>query len=84
MGNHKVVNMAAFRAIVVPGQGLPPVDDDRLAKAGLTLAEVSVERVAARLGRLEAPYLDGLMATSDATKGLGAFLEKRQARWKDR
>lgn len=50
----------------------------RAARAGL------VERVRTKLAALEALYLDGLMATRDATEGLGAFLEKRPARWEDR
>jgi cyclohexa-1,5-dienecarbonyl-CoA hydratase len=43
-----------------------------------------VERVRAKLTRLEALYLDGLMKTRDALEGLGAFLEKRPAHWEGR
>lgn len=37
-----------------------------------------------RLAAVEKLYLDELMATSDATEGLNAFLEKRRAEWKGR
>jgi cyclohexa-1,5-dienecarbonyl-CoA hydratase len=50
----------------------------RAARMGL------VERVHAKLAALEALYLSGLMSTRDASEGLTAFLEKRQARWEDR
>jgi cyclohexa-1,5-dienecarbonyl-CoA hydratase len=43
-----------------------------------------VERVAAKLARLERSYLEGLMSTRDALEGLRAFLEKRPPRWEDR
>ncbi len=50
----------------------------RAARAGL------VERVRSKLAALEDLYLTGLMSTRDASEGLTAFLEKRQARWEDR
>ncbi|MDE2362394.1 MAG: cyclohexa-1,5-dienecarbonyl-CoA hydratase [Hyphomicrobiales bacterium] len=43
----------------------------------------AVDRIAAKLKRVEKIYLDELMATSDAVEGLTAFIEKRPARWKD-
>jgi cyclohexa-1,5-dienecarbonyl-CoA hydratase len=43
-----------------------------------------VERVRAKLARLEALYLDELMATRDAVEGLEAFLAKRPPRWEHR
>lgn len=43
----------------------------------------AVERVTAKLAAIETIYLDELMQTGDAVKGLQAFLEKRPARWKD-
>lgn len=43
-----------------------------------------VERVQARLARLERRYLDELMSTRDAVEGIEAFLAKRPARWEDR
>ncbi len=41
-------------------------------------------RVKARLAEVEALYLEGLMATHDATEGLHAFLDKRPANWENR
>ncbi len=41
-------------------------------------------RMKERLRAVEALYLDGLMATRDASEGLEAFLEKRPARWENR
>lgn len=43
-----------------------------------------VQRVAARLARLEALYLDELMSTHDAREGLAAFLARRPAQWEHR
>lgn len=43
-----------------------------------------VERVRAKLTRVEAMYLDELMNTHDAVEGLNAFLEKRAPVWEDR
>jgi cyclohexa-1,5-dienecarbonyl-CoA hydratase len=37
-----------------------------------------------RLAEVERLYLDGLMATHDASEGLDAFLAKRQPRWEHR
>src|SRR3990172_2215644 len=41
-------------------------------------------RVRAKIAVVERLYLDELMATHDALEGLGAFLEKRTARWQHR
>jgi cyclohexa-1,5-dienecarbonyl-CoA hydratase len=43
-----------------------------------------VERVRTKLVRVEALYLDELMATRDAVEGLEAFLAKRPPRWERR
>jgi len=43
-----------------------------------------VERLRAKLARVERLYLDDLMATRDAVEGLEAFLAKRPARWEHR
>ncbi|MGO8916892.1 MAG: cyclohexa-1,5-dienecarbonyl-CoA hydratase [Stellaceae bacterium] len=43
-----------------------------------------VERVRVKLARVEALYLDDLMATRDAVEGLEAFLAKRPPRWEHR
>jgi cyclohexa-1,5-dienecarbonyl-CoA hydratase len=32
----------------------------------------------------EIMYLDGVMKTQDAKEGIGAFMEKRKAVWKDK
>lgn len=41
------------------------------------------QRISAKLERVETLYLNELMATHDASEGLTAFLEKRQAVWKN-
>jgi cyclohexa-1,5-dienecarbonyl-CoA hydratase len=43
-----------------------------------------VDRVRAKLARVEALYLDELMATRDAVEGLEAFLAKRPPKWEHR
>lgn len=43
-----------------------------------------VERVRAKLERVEALYLDDLMSTRDALEGLQAFLAKRPPQWEHR
>jgi len=43
-----------------------------------------IERVRAKLARVEALYLEDLMATRDAVEGLEAFLAKRPPRWEHR
>jgi cyclohexa-1,5-dienecarbonyl-CoA hydratase len=54
----------------------------RLTKRAIRLAEGC--GFEAGLARIEALYLDELMATADATEGLRAFLEKRPPVWTDR
>ncbi|MDX1595006.1 MAG: cyclohexa-1,5-dienecarbonyl-CoA hydratase, partial [Gammaproteobacteria bacterium] len=44
----------------------------------------AASRIKARLDEVEALYLEGLMATHDATEGLRAFIEKRPANWENR
>jgi cyclohexa-1,5-dienecarbonyl-CoA hydratase len=43
-----------------------------------------VERLGQKLARVEALYLEGLMATDDAVEGLNAFLAKRPPEWEHR
>ena len=43
-----------------------------------------VERVIAKLARVEALYLNDLMSTRDAVEGLEAFIAKRPAEWENR
>lgn len=50
----------------------------RAARAGLRA------RLAADLPAMERLYLDGLMSTADALEGLGAFVDRRPAVWRDR
>ncbi len=54
----------------------------RLAKRAVRLAQGPGFELA--LARLEALYLEELMATDDAAEGLRAFLEKRAPVWQDR
>ncbi len=54
----------------------------RLTKRALRLGRDDVFESA--LGRLEALYLEELMATADAAEGLRAFVEKRPPIWKNR
>ncbi|MBI3819779.1 MAG: enoyl-CoA hydratase/isomerase family protein [Planctomycetes bacterium] len=42
------------------------------------------EDIETRLARLEQTYLDELMSTADASEGIAAFLNKRQAQWRHR
>lgn len=42
------------------------------------------QRVCGSLAAVEELYVHGLMATRDAREGLGAFLEKRTAKWENR
>lgn len=50
----------------------------RAARAGYC------REIIARLGEVEALYLDELMSTRDAVEGLEAFLAKRTAKWENR
>jgi cyclohexa-1,5-dienecarbonyl-CoA hydratase len=43
-----------------------------------------VERVKAKIARIERLYLDELMLTRDAVEGLQAFVDKRPAKWEHR
>ena len=76
---------------VVPESELDTATEVLLARLrGLSAAALRATRRAmwaaeggwrARLARAEAIYRDELMATHDATEGLRAFLEKREAAW---
>jgi len=52
----------------------------RLAKKATTL--VAREQMLAHLERVETIYLEELMKLGDAHEGIGAFLEKREAKWR--
>ncbi len=52
----------------------------RLAKRATTL--VAREQIMAHLEKVEKLYLEELMQLADAHEGVGAFLEKREPRWK--
>jgi cyclohexa-1,5-dienecarbonyl-CoA hydratase len=94
----EIVSAAEARALglvsqVVPEAELEVATEALLARLrGLSAAALRATRRAmwaaeggwrARLGRAEAIYRDELMATSDATEGLRAFLEKREPVWQD-
>jgi cyclohexa-1,5-dienecarbonyl-CoA hydratase len=63
---------------------LAPRSASSLRYAVKAARENAIAELAARLTQLEGLYLDGLMATRDATEGLEAFLAKRPARWEHR
>lgn len=50
----------------------------RAARLGL------IAELRPRLAEIETMYLTDLMSTRDATEGLNAFIEKREARWENR
>jgi cyclohexa-1,5-dienecarbonyl-CoA hydratase len=62
---------------------LAPKSAQALRHATRAARQDTVDRVAAKLKKIEKIYLDELMATADAVEGLTAFIEKRPARWKD-
>ncbi len=62
---------------------LAPKSATSLRHAVRAARQDTVERVSIKLKKIEAIYLDELMATADAVEGLTAFIEKRPARWKD-
>jgi len=55
-----------------------------LALAVRAAREPFADLARARLGDVEALYLEKLMATRDANEGLNAFIEKRQPKWEHR
>ena len=55
-----------------------------LALAVRAAREPFADLARARLGDVEALYLEKLMLTRDATEGLTAFLEKRAPKWEHR
>ncbi len=62
---------------------LAPSSASTLRFAVLAAREEYRQRVIAKLERVETLYLNELMKTDDAVEGLTAFVEKRQASWKD-
>jgi len=54
----------------------------RVAKRALRLGEE--QRTGDALRQIEALYRDDLMKSEDAREGIRAYLEKREAKWKDR
>jgi cyclohexa-1,5-dienecarbonyl-CoA hydratase len=62
---------------------LAPSSASTLRFAVLAARDEFRQRVIAKLERVETLYLDELMKTHDAVEGLTAFVEKRQAEWKN-
>jgi len=65
-------------------QYLAPSSASTLRFAVIAARDEYRQRVIAKLARVEALYLEQLMATNDAVEGLTAFLEKRPAKWENR
>jgi cyclohexa-1,5-dienecarbonyl-CoA hydratase len=65
-------------------QYLAPSSASTLRFAVIAARDEYRQRVIAKLARVEALYLEQLMATRDAVEGLSAFLEKRPAKWENR
>lgn len=71
-------------AVAYAEQHLLPHSASTLRFAMQAAREESVARIKAKIERVEALYLTGLMASHDAVEGLNAFLEKRPAKWENR
>jgi cyclohexa-1,5-dienecarbonyl-CoA hydratase len=65
-------------------QYLAPVSASTLRFAVQASRGEAVQRIRAKIARVEKMYLEELMATHDAVEGLTAFTGKRAAVWQDR
>ena len=65
-------------------QFLAPLSASTLRYAVRAARGDAIERIRAKLARVEKIYLEELMATHDAVEGLTAFIAKRPAVWQDR
>lgn len=65
-------------------QHLAPLSGSTLRFAVRAARGEVIERIRAKLARVEKLYLEELMATHDAVEGLNAFIAKRPAVWQDR
>jgi len=74
----------AAAALAYFDKHLAPLSASSLRHAVRAVRAPMVARLDARLDEVEALYLDGLMSTRDAVEGLGAFIEKRAAKWENR
>ena len=65
-------------------QYLAPVSASTLRFAVKASRGEAVQRIKAKVARVEKMYLEELMSTHDAVEGLNAFIAKRPAVWQDR
>jgi cyclohexa-1,5-dienecarbonyl-CoA hydratase len=73
----------AEAALAYYDKHLAPHSASSLRLAVRAVRSDMVERVRAKLEKVEALYLNELMATRDAVAGLNAFLDKRSPEWED-
>lgn len=81
---HAVAEDPEQAALEYFDQYLAPVSASTLRFAVQAARGEAVQRIRAKVARVEKMYLEELMATHDAVEGLNAFIAKRPAVWQDR
>jgi cyclohexa-1,5-dienecarbonyl-CoA hydratase len=81
---HSVSEDPVVAALTYFEEHLAPLSASSLRFAVRASRAEAVERIKAKIARVEKLYLEELMATQDAVEGLTAFLAKRPAQWQDR